>query len=59
MGTRYQGQPDEVRALDAFIKLMRATDSISADLSRHVSEAGLTLGQFGVLEALLLLPPPS
>lgn len=53
MGTRYQGHPDEIRALNAFIKLMRATDSITADLSRHVADANLTLGQFGVLEALL------
>ncbi|MEO8681048.1 MAG: MarR family transcriptional regulator [Vicinamibacterales bacterium] len=59
MGTRYHGKPDEVRALNAFIKLMRATDSISAELSRHVGEAGLTLGQFGVLEALLHLGPMS
>lgn len=53
MPTHYRGSPDETRALDTFIKLMRATDSVSADLSRHVGEANLTLGQFGVLEALL------
>jgi MarR family 2-MHQ and catechol resistance regulon transcriptional repressor len=53
MSTHYRGTPAEQRALDAFIKLMRATDSVSADLSRHVAAEGLTLGQFGVLEALL------
>ena len=58
-GTRHTGRPDEVRALDAFIKLMRATDSISANLAAHVAEAGVTLGQFGVLEALLHLGPMS
>jgi MarR family transcriptional regulator, 2-MHQ and catechol-resistance regulon repressor len=57
MGTHYTGTPPEVRALDAFIKLMRATDSISAHLSRHTEAAGLTLGQFGALEALLHLGP--
>jgi MarR family 2-MHQ and catechol resistance regulon transcriptional repressor len=59
MPTCYKGKPDEVRALNTFIKLMRATDSISAELTRHVATAGLTLGQFGVLEALLHLGPMS
>ena len=57
MGTHYKGTPPEVLALDAFIKLMRATDSITAHLSRHTEAAGLTQGQFGVLEALLHLGP--
>ena len=57
MGTHYRGTAAETRALDTFIKLMRATDSISADLSRHVAASGLTLGQFGILEALLHLGP--
>ncbi len=57
MPTHYRGTPDERRALDAFIKLMRATDCISAYLTRQVGEAGLTLGQFGVLESLLHLGP--
>ena len=53
MPTHYHGTPAEQRALDAFIKLMRATDSVSSDLSRHVAAEGLTMGQFGILEALL------
>jgi MarR family 2-MHQ and catechol resistance regulon transcriptional repressor len=57
MGTHYRGTPDEVRALGVFIKLMRAADSLSADLGRHVATEGVTLGQFGVLEALLHLGP--
>jgi MarR family transcriptional regulator, 2-MHQ and catechol-resistance regulon repressor len=59
MGTHYKGTSREVLALDGFIKLMRATDSIGAHLSRHTEAAGLTLGQFGVLEALLHLGPMS
>jgi MarR family transcriptional regulator, 2-MHQ and catechol-resistance regulon repressor len=59
MGTRYTGAPREVVALNAFIKLMRATDSVSAHLARHTEAAGLTTGQFGVLEALLHLGPMS
>jgi MarR family 2-MHQ and catechol resistance regulon transcriptional repressor len=59
MATHYRGTPQEVLALDGFIKLMRATDSISAYLTRHVETAGLTMGQFGVMEALLHLGPMS
>jgi MarR family 2-MHQ and catechol resistance regulon transcriptional repressor len=57
MGTHYDGTSREVLALNGFIKLMRATDSISAHLARSTEAAGLTLGQFGVLEALLHLGP--
>lgn len=57
MGTRYAGRPHEVRALNAYIKLMRAAESVSARTSRHLSSAGLTVGQFGALEALYHLGP--
>jgi len=57
MGTHYAGTPREVLALDAFIKLMRATDSVGAHLASHMEAAGLTMGQFGVMEALLHLGP--
>ena len=57
MATHYRGTPQEVLALDGFIKLMRATDSLNAHLARHIDGAGLTMGQFGVLEALLHLGP--
>lgn len=52
MGTHYDGRPEEVRALDAYIKLMRAADSVSERASRHLAGSGLTLSQFGALEAL-------
>lgn len=57
MPTHYQGPPEEVRALDAFIKLMRASGSLLARSSRPLAADGLTAGQFGVLEALLHLGP--
>lgn len=57
MGTRHRGTPEQTRALDAFIKLMRAADSIYADLHRHLREIGLTQGQLAILEALLHLGP--
>lgn len=57
MGTHYRGTKDEVRALNAFIKLVRATDSLGARLNGSLAGAGLTDGQFGVLEALYHLGP--
>ena len=57
MGTHYRGMKDEVRALNAFIKLVRAADSVGARLKDSPAEAGLTDGQFGVLEALYHLGP--
>ena len=52
MGTRYLGTPDEVLALDTYIKLVRATESVSNRIHRHLAEHDLTVSQFGVLEAL-------
>jgi MarR family 2-MHQ and catechol resistance regulon transcriptional repressor len=52
MPTHYQGTPEEVRALNAFIKLTRAVDSLTARLSRRGTQADLTPTQFGVLECL-------
>lgn len=57
MGTHYKGSDDEKRTLNAFIKLMRATESLNNRLNKHLSEADLTVSQFGVLEALLHLGP--
>jgi MarR family transcriptional regulator, 2-MHQ and catechol-resistance regulon repressor len=60
MPTKYRGQADEVRALNAFIKLARAMNSMTANLARHVADEGdITMSQFGVLEALLHLGPLS
>lgn len=55
MGTHYKGSKQEVRALDTFIKLVRATNSVTTRTDRLLAEHGLTAGQFGVLEALLHL----
>ncbi len=57
MGTHYRGTADEVRALDSYIKLMRAADSIAARIERLLKVQGLTISQFGVLEALYHLGP--
>lgn len=57
MGTRHTGDAREVRALNAYINLVRAAESVTAPLSRRLADAGLTPSQFGVLEALLHLGP--
>jgi MarR family 2-MHQ and catechol resistance regulon transcriptional repressor len=57
MACRYQGSKEEARALDAYVKLMRASESVTARLSPHVAAAGLSFSQFGALEALLHLGP--
>jgi MarR family transcriptional regulator, 2-MHQ and catechol-resistance regulon repressor len=53
MSTKYRGNEKEVRALDAYIKLVRATEAVTARTSQNYTAAGLTVSQFGVLEALL------
>ncbi len=59
MPTHHEGSATEVRALDAYIKLVRAASTVtSCALERTgLADAGLTEGQFGVLEALHHLGP--
>lgn len=57
MPTHFQGTPDEELALDSYIKLTRASDTIHAHLSMSGSMKDLTISQFGVMEALYHLGP--
>ena len=57
MPTHFDGTKEQKNTLNTFIKLMRATESLNQRLCRHLSEANLTISQFGVLEALLHLGP--
>ncbi|MEE8389840.1 MAG: MarR family winged helix-turn-helix transcriptional regulator [Anaerolineae bacterium] len=57
MPTHYKGTPREVLALNTFIKLTRATDSLLACLFRRETSGDLTPGQLGVLESLYHLGP--
>jgi MarR family 2-MHQ and catechol resistance regulon transcriptional repressor len=52
MGTHYQGTKAETDALNAYIKLMRAAESVTTR-AHAVLPKDITLAQFGVLEALL------
>jgi len=56
MGTRHHGTIEEINALNAFIKLQRASESVSVRV-HEVLPAELTVTQFGVLEALHHLGP--
>ncbi len=57
MGTHFKGNSREIRALDAFIKLMRAADTVQTRLDPALRRSGLTEKQLGVLEALWHLGP--
>jgi MarR family 2-MHQ and catechol resistance regulon transcriptional repressor len=57
MPTSYKGTPAEVRALNSYIKLMRATDTVSSMVRDQVAAFDLTESQFAVLEALFHLGP--
>jgi MarR family 2-MHQ and catechol resistance regulon transcriptional repressor len=57
MPTHYQGNAEQVRALNAFIKLARAADSLASRVNDSIIEVGLRENQFGALEALFHLGP--
>jgi MarR family transcriptional regulator, 2-MHQ and catechol-resistance regulon repressor len=59
MPTHYDGTAEEKLALDTFIKLTRATNSLMNRLAAHETLGDLTQSQFGVLESLLHLGPLS
>ena len=55
--SRYRGNKETVKALSAYIKLMRAAESFTARIHHALTEVGLTISQFGALEALYHLGP--
>jgi len=57
MGTKYNGTVEEVAALDVFIKLMRAANSVMGRVDSQLAKEGLTASQFGTLESLYHLGP--
>lgn len=52
MPTHYPGTPEEVRALNTYIKLTRAAESVLSRTTAHLGAHDLTPTQFAVLEAL-------
>lgn len=57
MGTHYNGSEEEILALDCYIKLFRAAESVSQSINAHLRAYDLTLSQFGTLEAIYHLGP--
>ncbi len=57
MGTHHKGSKKEVTALNTYIKLVRAVESLNQRLYPFLSKHSLTESQFAVLEALYHLGP--
>jgi MarR family transcriptional regulator, 2-MHQ and catechol-resistance regulon repressor len=57
MPTHFKGCKEAVPALNAYINLIRASDTLMARLTAQLESHGLTVGQFGILEALYHLGP--
>ncbi|VAW39073.1 hypothetical protein MNBD_DELTA02-878 [hydrothermal vent metagenome] len=57
MGTHHKGSRREKQALNAYVALMRAAESVTSRTTGSMTDAGLTLSQFGVLEAIYHLGP--
>jgi len=55
--THFKGDSEIRRALNAFINLARASNSVALRLTADLERQGLTTSQFGILEALLHLGP--
>ncbi len=52
MSTHYEGTPEERLALDTYIKLSRAIESLDSRVLHQHTLDDLTISQFGVLEVL-------
>ncbi|MEZ4595260.1 MAG: MarR family transcriptional regulator [Chloroflexota bacterium] len=57
MGTHFEGTAEEILALDCYIKLFRAADSVGQQINAHLRDYDLTTSQFGTLEAIYHLGP--
>src|ERR1700722_5177511 len=57
MPTHFKGCEGAIRALNAYITLTRAANTLGADLANQLESEGLTTSQFGTLEALHHLGP--
>lgn len=57
MGTHHKGTKKEVTALNTYIKLVRAVESLNQRLYPFLSKNALTESQFAALEALYHLGP--
>ena len=57
MPRHFHGTPREERALSAYVKLLRASETVHAEATRSLAGEGLSSSQFAVLEALYHVGP--
>ena len=57
MATKFTGSTEKTVALDSYIKLMRAADTVAAHIREELLKENLTISQIGVLEAIMHLGP--
>jgi MarR family 2-MHQ and catechol resistance regulon transcriptional repressor len=57
MGTKYKGSDAEILSLNTYIKLIRATESITSKINSILVKCGLSERQFYVLDTLFHLGP--
>jgi len=57
MPSHYKGTKTELRALNAYINLTRAANTLESVMAAQLEARGLSVSQFGTLEALFHLGP--
>lgn len=57
MPRHFHGAPREERALSAYVKLLRASETVHAEATRSLAQEELSSSQFAVLEALYHVGP--
>ncbi|MDR3561152.1 MAG: MarR family winged helix-turn-helix transcriptional regulator [Negativicutes bacterium] len=57
MVSNYRGTKTATLALHTYVKMMQAAELVTGRIHRHLTTTGLTITQFGVLEALYHLGP--
>ncbi len=57
MGTKYKGSDVEILSLNTYIKLIRATDSLTSKINTSLVKNGLSESQFYVLDVIYHLGP--
>ncbi|HWF40058.1 MAG TPA: MarR family transcriptional regulator [Candidatus Acidoferrales bacterium] len=57
MPTHYKGNRQDTAALNAYINLVRASETVLTRAGEDLAAKGVTLAQFGALEALFHLGP--
>jgi MarR family 2-MHQ and catechol resistance regulon transcriptional repressor len=57
MPRHFHGTPRQQRALSAYVKLLRASETVHSEATRTLAGEGLSASQFAVLEALYHVGP--